>query len=833
MVYKRVLETLKINNMRNRVLNHFIVIVAILMISGLEAEAQKMKAPERGFISAKPASSWEEGLIGGNGTIGINVLSRPLDETIIFSHAKLFLPIREPYMPPYHGDRIGEIRALIDRGLYKQAAELAFQFSGQEDFMGPDPFVPAFDMNIQTGSKGDIRNCMRSVNFQTGELTVQWTDDRGLFERKVFASRADSVVVLLLSGPKASLDVKFDLNSRKPENSLKIETIVYSYEMYRNFVSDVKRETRDRSFVYRNSFTKAYPGSVHALEGIAKVVYNNGKLIENNQSIEITGADKILILIDIGMLYNPAKSQEKAIKEHMTQLPADYNALLQRHASIHGEIFNRMKLDLGGGKDHALTTEELIEKSSYENMNMALLEKVFDAGRYNILSCMGVRPPALQGIWGGTYVPDWSGDYTHNGNVPSAISSVLMGNMSELMTAYTSYMEEVVPYLEINAKNMFGARGIVLPSRSSTTAFNNALNSSFAGGFWVAGAAWAAHFFYDYYLYTGDEDFLANHALPFMEKSVLFFEDYLYEGADGKYVFSPTQSPENTPLNSDSQASFNATMDMAAARELLVNTISASRFLKVNQDKIPLWVSMLEKMPDYMITEDGLIKEWLTNKLENNNNHRHASQFYALYDGIPSEISANPELQKAFRLSIIDKLNKHWRNNRTGYMSFGIVQLGQASASLGEADLAYECLRYLLNRFWLNNLASTHNHRSLFNMDVSGGMPSVIIKMLVYSDPGLIRLLPALPNEMKKGSIEGVLCRGQIEIEKLTWDNKSITVLMKSLKDQKITMELPSGIKDINIKPGSGAEITASGKDNSRLVQLPAGKTVELAINLK
>lgn len=815
-----------------RIIYSLLVFLASSIIFSLGVKAQKIKSPERGFISSEPATSWEEGLIGGNGSMGINVLSRPLDETIIFSHAKLFLPIREPYAPPAHGDRISEIRNLIDRGLYKQATELAFQFSGQEDFYGPDPFVPAFDMNIQMGSKGDIRDYVRSVDFQTGEAKVQWTDDRGRFERKIFVSRADSLAVLLISGPKASLDIKFDLNSRKPENSLKIETLVYSYNRYNECVGDVKRKAGDNSFVYRNSFTKAYPGSVHALEGIAKVVYNNGKLIENNQSIEISGADKILILIDIGMLYNPAISQEEAIKAHMSKLPADYETLLQKHAAIHGAIFSRMNLDLGGGKDRNLTTEELIQKSSMDNMNMALVEKEFDAGRYNILSCMGDRPPALQGIWGGTYTPDWSGDYTHNGNVPSAISSVLMGNMPELMHAYTSYMESMVPWLEINAKNMFGARGIVLPSRSSTTAFNNALNASFAGGFWVAGAAWASHFFYDYYLYTGDKEFLADHALPFMEKSVLFFEDYLYVGDDGKYIFSPTQSPENTPKNSDSQGSFNATMDMAAAKELIRSIISASEILGTNQDKIPLWKSMLDKMPDYMINEEGLIKEWLTPKLKNNDHHRHASQLYALYDGISPEIATSPELQEAFKISIENKLNTHWRNNTRGFMSFGIVQLGQASASLGEGELAYECVKYLVNRFWLNNLASMHNHRSLFNMDVSGGMPSVIIKMLVYSDPGLIKLLPALPAELANGSIEGVLCRGQIEIEKLSWDNKSIHVIMKSSKDQKITLELPSGIKSINSKDGGDVEIKTSGKDNSRIIQLPANKPVELEIIL-
>ena len=76
----------------------------------------------------------------------------------------------------------------------------------------------------------------------------------------------------------------------------------------------------------------------------------------------------------------------------------------------------------------------------------------------------------------------------------------------------------------------------------------------FAGAFWVAGAAWAAHFFYDYYLYTGDRAFLAEHALPFMEKAALFFEDYLFVGKDGRYVFSPTQSPENAPANTKSPA---------------------------------------------------------------------------------------------------------------------------------------------------------------------------------------------------------------------------------------------------------------------------------------
>ena len=814
-----------------------IVIVTILFpvlnhAAPRQSGAKKLAVPERGFISSQQARTWEEGLISGNGTIGINILSRPLDETVIFSHERLFLPQGPPTMPPDNANRLFEIRNLIDRGLYRQATELAFDLSGQESFMYPDPFVPAFDLNLQMEAQGEPRDYMRSVDFQTGEATVHWADDRGVFERKMFVSRADGLAVLLITGPAGSIDCKLGIDPRKPSDKLDARTISRSYQVFEDHISGVERSVEEGAITFRNSFTKAYPGSIHALEGVAKVVQHNGQLIEGRESLEIKGADRVLVYVDLEVIYDPKQSVAGEMKAMMSDLGANYEDLIQRHAAIHGEMFRRMKLDLGGGRDHLLTTEELMKKSTNENMNMALLEKEFDAARYNIISCIGELPPTLQGVWGGTYVPGWASDFTHNGNVPSAIASLLMGNMEELMLAYTSYMESVVPYMEINAKHIFNSRGIVLPSRSTTNAFNNALAGSFAGGFWVAGAAWAAHFFYDYYLYTGDRDFLAGHALPFMEKVAIFFEDYLYEGPDGIYVFSPTQSPENTPGNTDSQGTFNATMDVAAARELLTNTIAASRELGVNQDQISKWELMITKLPPYMINEEGIIKEWLTPKLDNNDAHRHSSQLYPLYDGMPPEIAGNPELQEAFRKSIVYKLDKHWRGSRSGFMSFGLVQLGQAATSLGEGELAYECMQHLVNRFWLNNLASMHNHRSLFNMDISGGMPAVLIKMLVASDPGMIKLLPALPSKWPAGTIEGVLCRGQVEVKSLSWDKKNVVVSMISAKDQNINLELPSEILSISVKEGSG-QVEETGMDNSRLISLEKDEEVTLNINFR
>ncbi len=816
--------------------SHGVRATGVLPAADGRTEPGALPIPERGFVSSRPARTWEEGLLSGNGTIGINVLSRPLNERIIFTHERLFMPMGAPVMPRDQSARLFEIRRLIDRGLYKQAAELQFDLSGQRSFMYPDNFVPAFDLTINSASQGEVRDYRRSVDFQTGETAVRWSDDRGTYERRMFASRADRVAVLSIAGSNPGLlDCRLAFEPREPSDEFNSDSDVNkrSDQAFKEFVSDIATSATNCSLSYRNRYPKAYPGSLHAIEGLARVIATGGTTEAlTNGTLAVRGADRVLVLADLRPVYDPDQPEMKDMEAALAALPDDYALLLQRHAKRHGAWFNRVRLDLGGGADRTRTTEELIAESTYENPNRALAEKEFDAGRYNIISSTGELPPNLQGVWGGTYVPGWASDYTHNGNVPSAIAANLMGHMPELMLAYTSYIESLVPWLEINAKRFFGARGIVLPSRSSTHGFNNALAPNFAGGFWVGGAGWAAHFFYDYYLYTGDRPFLAEHALPFMEKAALFFEDYLCEGPDGKWIFSPTQSPENTPGNSKSQGTFNATMDVAVAKELLRNTIAASRELGRNPDKIPRWQAMLDKMPDYLADDRGIIKEWLTPKLANNDSHRHSSQLYPLYDGMPDEIARSPHLRAAFKKSIEFKLDHYWRNNQRGFMSFGLVQLGQAAASLGEGELAYRCLVQLANRYWLNNLASMHNHRSLFNMDISGGMPSVIIKMLVASEPGRLQLLPALPKAWPTGTIEGVLCRGQIEVRRLQWTPGGVECAVRSGKDQTVLLDLPAAISGISAQ-GQGARIARAGAPNRRRLTLLAGREATVRIAWK
>jgi alpha-L-fucosidase 2 len=83
----------------------------------------------------------------------------------------------------------------------------------------------------------------------------------------------------------------------------------------------------------------------------------------------------------------------------------------------------------------------------------------------------------------------------------------------------------------------------------------------------VAGSAWVSHFFYDYWLYTGDENFLKTQAIPFMLDAYKFLSKIIYKHK-GQYIFIPSYSPEIAPLDKHPIA-INATMDVAALQQLI------------------------------------------------------------------------------------------------------------------------------------------------------------------------------------------------------------------------------------------------------------------------
>lgn len=749
--------------------------------------------PQRGFVSTRPARGWEEGLISGNGTHGALVYGQPLHETIALNHARLYLPLNEPLPPVDTGSHLAEIRALMAEGQYQRASEYVVELSHQEGWGGKrwtDPLIPAFDLKIDMGASDTPADYARSVDFQTGVASVRWRGEQGIYRRWLFVSRSDDVVVLLITGPElGSVTCNLQLAQRPTEG----QGGWWSEQIFREGIQDINVAAEGAWLTYRSRFRRRWPGSLRGYEGAARVVTRGGTAHTEGAVIHVERADEVLVLLRVAVREDRETSGLAELKGSLAELRPDFDALLTPHEKQHGGIFNRMRLDLGGGADRDLSSEELLAKSEVGRLNPALFEKQFDAARYAILSSSGASFPTLQGIWNGTWSPPWSSDFTLNGNVPCAIAANLRANMAECLLPYFAWMEAHVDEFRENARRLYGCRGIHVPSRASTHGLNNHFDATWPMTFWTAGAGWAAHFFYDYFLYTGDRDFLRERALPFMKEAALFYEDFLIEGPDGTYVFNPSYSPENNPGNNPSQACINATMDIAVARELLNNCIAACKTLQTDPDKVARWQAMLAKLPDYQISDDGAVKEWTTPLLTDNYQHRHCSHFYALFDGLPDEIAADTDLRRAFEVAADKRMAVRKRENG-GVMAFGLVQLGLAASSLGNAEFAYDAVDWLANNFWRNNLVTTHDPGSLFNVDLCGGFPAVILKMLAESQPGCIDLLPALPERWPSGCVEGIRCRGQVEIEQLAWTPERIGVTLKSDVTQTITLRLPDGL---------------------------------------
>jgi alpha-L-fucosidase 2 len=290
-----------------------------------------------------------------------------------------------------------------------------------------DPYIPAFNVYINM-YPSDIKKYVRMVDFQTGETSVCWQDERGVFRRNLFVSRADSIIVINIKGT-GKITGSFEF-ARFP--------VPWNQWQYINErISEATAAASGKWLTFRSGFVKKWEGSLEGYEGAGRITARGGTTAIKENKIVVTDADEVTVLVKILPSYKYSVSQLDNIKKQLESVGADYNQLLKRHVAIHGELFNRVKLELGDTEDRHLNSDTMILKAcNYHIVSPYMIETLFDAARYNILCATGTNPPNLQGIWSASYQPPWSSDYTQDGNLPVAISSLLCGNMPELMMAY-------------------------------------------------------------------------------------------------------------------------------------------------------------------------------------------------------------------------------------------------------------------------------------------------------------------------------------------------------------------------------------------------------------
>jgi len=790
----------------------------------------------RGMTMRYPATRWQDALPTGSGVVGALVYGQIAEDTILLNHDALYHP-KEPHRTVDVSDQLPEVRRLIEAGRYRDAAGVMpaayAKRAGEEagsTSKGRDPYQPFCAIRLQSSSDGPFRGYRRGVDFATGRAWVEWRDNAAAFTREVFVSRATDTVFLRVRGSEPGsvacrLSLKMALNEQsggtRHSNSVP-EDIELS--------ASGSASPEDRAI----TFSGRYPNGF-SFGAVGRVDATGGTVTAADDALAIKDADEVVLRLRLFLGEDPDAASSRLAAE-LADGQESFDSAFAEHSALHARLFDRMTLDIDRGPRPS--NEEMLMEAYDGEVPLSLVQTMFDYGRYLLISSSrpGGWPANLQGIWNGDYAPAWNSDVHTDENIQMNYWQALPGGLDEAALPLFEYFEKHLDDFRENARNIFGCRGILVPIAMTT----NGLEAPRTWSNWTAAAGWIAQHFYDYYLFTGDLDFLKSRVVPWLKEVALFYEDFLVEGADGKLLFSPSLSPENRPTNSNSLVSMNATMDVAVCREALTNLCDACELLGIEAEGVARWRAMLAKLPAYEVNQDGAMKEWLHPAFEDNYHHRHQSHIYPVFPGLEITEESDPAIHEACRVAVEKRLVV----GLTSQTGWSMAHMANIYARLGEGDRVLECLEILSRSSLGPNLFTYHNDwrrmglslgggsQPPFQIDANFGITAAVLEMLVFSKPGLLKLLPALPKRLSSGRATGIACRGGITVD-MEWDvaTGSLSATLASRSDQRLLLRLPEIAGEVRFEPAASASLDEARGRGYWNISLKEGEPLSIVAN--
>ena len=800
-----------------------------------------------GMSLRQPAMRWQDACPVGNGTLGAMPYGHIRNEQILLNHERLWRKQPKPELADV-SDLRDSLRQLLREGEYEQAERLLPEAMTDRGGAGrrPDAFLPLGWLHIDnTAPAGVFTHYRRGVEFTTGEAWTRWQLGAEQLQRRCFVSRADDVIVIEQSadgGGRFDASLRFSAEDRFAQARERYARATTKNVMGSGALGEADPFSlpvtvsggHDGEFFWMNGTTDT--GVSYGLVG--RLSTSGGTIVDGDEpgSLVVRHSERVLVLAQ-AYVDESAEQAVPRLRNRLSALATDYETLLQRHAEQHAELFNRCRLCLSDGDDGTQPNEDLLAQAYDGQVPEALLERMYHFGRHLLICSSGKLPANLQGLWNGDYAPAWSSDYHNDENIQMNYWLAGSGNLPELLLPLMNYYGSFMDDYRENARNLYGANGILLPIVQTT----HALAHANIWVYWTAAAGWLAQHFHDYYAFTGDVDTLRTHVVPWLEGCLEFYEDFLCTDAAGKLEFSPSLSPENKPGCPGARLiTRNATMDVAVCREVLTNLRQACERLSDRPDLIERCEVILGGLPDYRINADGAISEWLPDEFPDNYHHRHQSHLYPVFPGLEVTRQSQPALLEACRAAVEKRLTV----GLTSQTGWSMVHMANIYARLGEGDRAGECLDLLMRAETGPNLLTYHNDwRGMglsmpwlgsppFQIDANFGMAAAVLEMLVVSTPDCLRLLPGLPASWQRGRVGQIACRGQVSVS-LEWDQPAGVVVAELYKETRstITVRLPWPIDRVECREKKMSIAESAWGRQYRTVNLPAGQPVHLTIH--
>lgn len=743
----------------------------------------------------KPAQKWEEALPVGNGRLGAMVFGKNGEERIQLNEETYWTG--GPYSTVVKGGYkvLPEIQKLVFEGKFLEAHNLFGR-----NLMGypveQQKYQCLGNLHLFFKNQDSVINYKRWLNLEDGISGVTYNSNGITYQREVFASAPDQVIVVRITADKPN-SISFTANLRGERN-----------QTHSNYATDYFRmDPYGNDGLILTGKSADYMGVEGKLryEGRIKAVPEGGTIRTDDVNLIIENANAVTLYFAAATNFvnykDVSADQHRRVDDYFNKIEGkSYSTILASAVADHKKYFNRVSLQLPNTENSFLPTPERVKKIQTEpDPSMAALSYQF--GRYLMIgsSRPGTQPANLQGIWNDNMNPMWDSKYTTNINTEMNYWPVESGNLSECAEPLVRMIRELTDQGSQVAKEHYGARGWVFHQNTDIWRVAAPMDGPTWGTFTVGGA-WLCTHIWEHYQYKMDKDFLKE-TFPLIEGSVQFFMDFLVPHPNGKWlVTNPSTSPENFPDGGGNKPYFDevtagfregtticagSSIDMQILYDLFGYYIEAAKILGKDDSFIQSVKAAREKLVPPQIGKDGSLQEWADDWKSLEENHRHYSHMYGLYPGKVLYEKRTPALIESYK-KVLDKRG----DASTGWSRAWKMALWARMNDGNRANKIYK--GYLKDQCTASFFALCG--RAL-QVDGSFGVTAAVTEMLMQSHDGFIKLLPALPDEWSEGNFKGVCARGAFELD-FAWKNKTIIRLsILSKAGEVCRIEYKTGLK--------------------------------------